>query len=328
MPDVRVGIVSWNTSDLLDRCLSALPEALGELDAEVTVVDNASADESVTVAKSHEGVVVISNDENLGYARAMNQALAGTHAPVLIALNPDTDPPPGSLATLVERLNERPEVAVVAPRLVSSDGRLQHSVYRFPSVTVAAVVCFVPARLQRGRIGRRWWLEGSAPHDRSTEIDWAVGAVHVIRASSLAQDRPYSERWFMYVEDVELCWRLRQAGWAVRFEADVVVPHVGNAAGEKAWGANRARVYWRGTYEFQRLVRGAGNARLLGIVNAIGSTFVIMKLGVASLLPGVPEKRTWQRALARDLARVLPVHLEAALLRLPSDSPSASVGIA
>jgi GT2 family glycosyltransferase len=311
MADVRVGIVSWNTAALLDRCLRALPAGLGDLDAEVVVVDNASSDESVAVACSYPAMKVVRNPENRGYARAMNQALAGTDAPVLIALNPDTEPPPGSLAALVERLSMHPEAGLVAPRLVDPDGTLQHSVYRFPSPTVAAVVCFVPLRFQHGWIGRRWWLEGSAPHDRSTEVDWAIGAVHVIRSASVAPDPPYSERWFMYVEDIELCWRLHQAGWTVRFESDVTVPHVGNAAGEQAWGRERANIYWRATYEFYRIARGRARARLLGMANTVGSAWLISVASLRSFLPGSATTRSQRRVFARELAGVLPVHIEA-----------------
>jgi GT2 family glycosyltransferase len=303
--DVRVGIVSWNTADLLDRCLVALPAALGGLEAEVVVVDNDSSDGSADRAAGHPGVRVVRNDANVGYARAMNQALAGSDAPVLVALNPDTEPPPGSLATLVRRLHDHPDTAVVVPRLVGGDGRLQHSVYRFPTAAGAAVVCFAPARWQRGRLGRRWWLEGAAPHDESGPVDWAIGAVHVVRAAAVDPSAVYSERWFMYVEDIELCWRVRQHGWRVRLEADVSVPHVGNAAGEQAWGTGRERRYWAASYDFQRLARGPVRARAWAVVNTLG---VVYRL-VVSALGG-------RRQQARDLARVLPVHATA-VVRTP-----------
>src|SRR4051812_48180456 len=119
MTDVRIGIVAWNTAALLDRCLRAIPAAVAPLEAEVVVVDNASDDETASVVRAYPGVVFVRNDENLGYARAMNQALADTDAPVLIALNPDTEPPPSSLARLVAVLHDDPHVALVAPRLVN-----------------------------------------------------------------------------------------------------------------------------------------------------------------------------------------------------------------
>jgi len=232
VPDVRIGIVSWNTAALLDRCLRALPAALGPLSAEIVVVDNASADDVAAVAAAHPGVTFVSNDSNVGYARAMNQALAGTTAPVLVALNPDTEPPPESLARLVDVLRQHPHAALVAPRLVNADGSLQHSVYRFPSATVTAAAC-LPPFAQRA-LGGRYWLVGHAPHDRSTEVDWAVGAVHCMRATAVDPGAVYSERWFMYVEDLDLCWQLRERNWRVVLAGDVEVTHIGNVAGEKA----------------------------------------------------------------------------------------------
>ena len=201
-PAVRVGIVSWNTAGLLERCLAALPAALEGAEAEVVVVDNASADGSAEVASSHARVV--RNPTNVGYAKAMNQALAGSGAEVLIALNPDTEPPPGSLATLVRRLLADPCVGLVAPLLVGADGASQWTARRFPSVGVGAATCILPRRLQRGRIGRRLLLEPADQPAAPADVDWAIGAVHVIRVEALEGRAPYDERWFMYVEDIEL----------------------------------------------------------------------------------------------------------------------------
>src|SRR5690606_3049727 len=99
--------------------------------------DNDSGDDSAEVAGRVAGVEVIRNTDNVGYARGMNQALAGSDAPVLIALNPDTEPAPGSLEALIDHLLAHPRVGLVVPRLTHLDGRLQHSVYRFPSVPLA-----------------------------------------------------------------------------------------------------------------------------------------------------------------------------------------------
>jgi GT2 family glycosyltransferase len=303
-----VGIVSWNTAALLDACLAALPAALGPLRAEVVVVDNASSDRSVDVAAAHDVQVVV-NGANEGYARAMNQALADGDAPVLIALNPDTVPPPGSLAALVEALRATPEAGVVAPRLVHADGRPQHSAYRFPSVPLAAVVCFTPPRLQRGRIGTRWRLEAAAAPDPSGPVDWAIGAVHVIRRDALAGAPPYSERWFMYAEDLELCWRLRRAGWRTELVAEVTVPHVGNASGAQAWGSDRDRRWWAATYDLYAQVRGRGAMRRWAVVNTLGVGLHIVTNRLAALAP--IASRAERRHTSAALRRVLPVHLAA-----------------
>jgi N-acetylglucosaminyl-diphospho-decaprenol L-rhamnosyltransferase len=320
MADVRVGIVSWNTAELLDRCLAALPAALGGLDAEVVVVDNDSADDSADVA-ARRGVTVIRNETNVGYARAMNQALSGSDAPVLLALNPDTEPTAGSLAALVDDLHAHPDAGLVVPRLVGSNGDRQHSVYRFPTIAVALVVSFVPGRWQRGWIGRRWWLEAATPHDASGPIDWAIGAVHVIRSTALAGDPPYSERWFMYVEDLELCWRLHRRGWAVRLDADVAVPHVGNASGEQRWGSTRARRYWTNTYDFDARAHGRVHARLFAAANVTGVSWTIFRYRlVAAALGSRGEAR---RHAARDLRTLLPVHARAVVSGPPEPDSGA-----
>jgi GT2 family glycosyltransferase len=320
MADVRVGIVSWNTADLLDRCLAALPRALGDLEAEVVVVDNASSDHSADVAARHPGVEVHRNRDNIGYARAMNQALHGSAAPVLIALNPDTEPPEGSLRALVHTLRDRPDTALVVPRLLEPDGSLQHSVYRFPSTAVAAAVCFLPAGLHRGAIGRRFWLEGGAPHDRSGDIDWAIGAVHCMRAAAVGAT-PYRERWFMYVEDLDLCWRLRQAGWSVWFDADVAVPHVGNASGVQAWGESRTRRWLDATYDWYALVHGRWRARTWAAVNASGMALKVAWAGFGVSV-GLPD-RTRRRAWFVEARGWLRLHAPRVLHPTGSSSPAA-----
>ncbi|MDP9074482.1 MAG: glycosyltransferase, partial [Actinomycetota bacterium] len=268
-PQVRVGIVVWNTAELLDRCLSALPAALAGTDAEVVVVDNASSDPSAAVAGSHTGVRVVRNPTNLGYAKAMNQALAGTTAEALVALNPDTVAPPGSLATLVERLLADPGLALVVPRLVDRDGADQYSVRCFPSPAGAAVACFVPKRWQRGRLGRRFRLEEAAGPDMAVDVDWAIGAVHVIRAEALRGRQPYDERWFMYVEDLELCWWLAQRGWRRRVEAEVAISHVGNASGELAWGRDYTGRCIDAIYDWYQRDRGPAPVRAVAALNTL-----------------------------------------------------------
>ena len=306
MADVRVGIVSWNTADLLDRCLAALPAALAGLDAEVVVVDNASSDGSADVAAGHAGVRVIRNGANVGYARGMNQALAGTAAPVLVALNPDTEPGPDSLATLVQRLQGDSTLGLVAPRLLYSDGSDQHCVYRFPSPALSVAVAFAPRRWQERGLGSRWWLEGFSDYRRSVDVDWAIGAVHVIRAAALRGRKPYSERWFMYVEDLELCWWLAQEGWRRRLEAEVAIPHVGNASGSQQWGDRRTARWLEATYDWYRLTRGRAAMSLWGVVNIAGLVWFATRQAV--VWSGHPDRRADARTQGRWALSLLFLH--------------------
>jgi N-acetylglucosaminyl-diphospho-decaprenol L-rhamnosyltransferase len=311
-PDLRIGIVSWNTAPLLDRCLAALPAALGSLRAEVVVVDNASDDDSVAVA-TRWGVVVREHDRNLGYAVAMNEALAATEAPVLVALNPDAELPPGSLERLVAALDAHPIAGVVVPRLLDPDGGPQHSARRLPTPVPTLVSALATPAMARGAIGRRLLLDGSGAHPAGA-VPWAIGAVHVIRAAALDGEQPYVERSFMYAEDLELCWRLGQRGWTTWLEAEVEVPHVGNAAGARAWGDARSLRYWAATYDVVALRRSAGAARLLGAVATLAALIAVVRA-----LPGAwqGDDRAAQRGLIRLRLREAAVHARAALLGPP-----------
>jgi len=268
--DVRVGIVSWQTAKLLDRCLGSLPAALGNLAAEVVVVDDASSDASADVARSH-GVRVVANETNTGYARAINQAFRRAEAPFLIAINPDTDSRPDALARLVRALQANASLGLVAPRLLNPDGSLQPSVHRFPSVRTALVMGLVPMLLRRGPIGRRFWLEGYAPHDRAQPIDWAIGAVHAIRRSALPDpEHAYDERSFMYAEDMDLCWRLRRNGWGVAIEPAAEAIHIGNAAGALKFGEAVDDVRLAADYDWYVRRHGRRQARLWSAANMLG----------------------------------------------------------
>ena len=275
-------------------------------DAEIVVVDNASVDRSADVAAGHE-VTVVRNPVNVGYARAMNQALSGSAAPVLIALNPDTEAPPGSLAALVERVHAEPTAGIVVPRLVptptadcSTRPTASHQ-WLSPRWSASSPrACSVAPSVER------WWLEGAAPHDLSGPVDWAIGAVHAMRREALDGRPPYSERWFMYAEDLELCWRLSRRGWQTLLAADVTVPHVGNAAGEQAWGAGRDRRWWAASYDLYGQQRGAFASRRWAAVNTAGVLVHIALNALGSLLPGPGRHR--RRSTARALARVLPIH--------------------
>ena len=302
--DVRVGIVSFNTAELLDRCLRALPAALDGLHAEVKVVDNASDDDSATIAEGFDDVEVQRNTANAGYAVAMNDALSGTNATVLIALNPDTEPPAGSLRALVQRLLAHDRTALVAPRLVHPDGTDQLSVHRFPSITLAAAANLVPARALRGALGRRLWLEGASGQRTSGPIDWAFGAVHVLRAAATGT-RPYDERSFMYTEDLDLCWRLQQDGWQVELAGDIAVPHIGNAAGSRHWGDQREAKVWAATYDWYVRAHGTTGARAYAALNATGS----VTKGIANRVAGTVRRDPRMREWGAHLLGTARVHL-------------------
>jgi GT2 family glycosyltransferase len=312
-PVLRVGIVSWNTAEPLARCLSSLPAALDGVAAEIVVVDNDSADDSVDRAGIHPEVRVIRNDENEGYARAMNRALADTTAPLLVALNPDTVLPAGSLRSLAEALLEEPDLGLVVPQLHSEDGTVQHSVNRFPSVALTLAASLLPAARHEQHEGVRWWVPGTSTHARDQDVDWGIGAVHVIRAAALGGTPPYSERWFMYVEDLDLCWRLAKAGWRRRLIATTAVTHTGGAATTQSeWADDPAMRWLPCSYDFYARAHSRPAARVWAATNALA---LLGWATIGLIRPGLlPFQSSERRALVRAIVpmrRHLWIHLTA-----------------
>jgi GT2 family glycosyltransferase len=115
----------------------------------------------------------------------------------------------------------------------------------------------------------------------------------------------------MYVEDLELCWRLRHAGWEVRLEADIEVPHIGNASGAQAWGWKRARRFWAASYDFDALARSRAHARAWAAVNLLAVSTHLVSNRLGSRAGGEAGER--RRHAAGQLRAVLPVHARALL---------------
>jgi GT2 family glycosyltransferase len=226
------------------------------------------------------------------------------------------------LAQLVAALMADASVGLVAPRLVHEGGQLQHSVYRFPSPRLTALICGTPLWVQRGAIARHWWLEGRVPHTRASDVDWAIGAVHVMRTAALPAQPPYGEHWFMYVEDLDLCWRLRQAGWRVRFDPAVEVVHTGNVAGAMAWGDTRTIRWWAATYDWYRRAHGVAAARRYARVNVTGVRFMLWRARVRRRLSNAAAEAALT-AQVEEFRAILPIHQEMA--RQPDTAFAAEV---
>lgn len=273
-------------------------------------MDNASSDDSVRVVQAHRDVEVRVSRANAGYARGMNEALGQTRAEILIALNPDTEAPPGSLEQLVQHLRDAPDVGLVAPALVGIDGRAQQSIYPYPGPVQALENGLVPAPLRRsGRVAPgkadRAGSRGAARLGRR----WVIGAVHCVRAAALAGGQPYSTRWFMYAEDLELCWRLRRTGWGIVVRNDVTVVHHGSAAAGQRWGqgADLEMRSLPNIYDWLWTERSPRLGRATALVNAGGvlAKDAALRMG-ARLRPG--SDGALRSARAEELGRLARYH--------------------
>lgn len=246
--DVTVTIVNWNRGALLDRCLASVLAAKG-VALEVVVVDNASDDDSRAIVRERfASVRLLCNDRNLGFARAQNQAIAVAGGRYVLALNNDATVHPDTIAHLVRVLDENPDAAVCGcpdARQVTLRGARAGAFRSFPSLpgTIAENVWAVvrpPAR-RVDALARTLRADAAWRDRRTLEVAWVIGAVLLLRRSALDAVGSFDEGFFLFGEEVDLCRRLRTAGWKVLFAPGTQIEHVGGAGSALRGDVERLR---------------------------------------------------------------------------------------
>jgi N-acetylglucosaminyl-diphospho-decaprenol L-rhamnosyltransferase len=219
---VAAVVVNYNAGAAVAQCAASL-EAEGV--AEVTVVDNASVDTSMAVlaARCPEARAVLSA-RNLGYGAAANLGAQSTKAEYLLVCNPDLVASPGAVTTLAALLDRLPDVGLVGPMLREPSGAVYPSGREFPGMGEAIGHGFLGLFWGGNPWTRRYRHIGQEQH-QAREADWVSGAFFVARRTAFDEVGGFDERYFMYVEDVDLCWRLRRAGWAIRYEPAAEIVH-------------------------------------------------------------------------------------------------------
>jgi N-acetylglucosaminyl-diphospho-decaprenol L-rhamnosyltransferase len=249
-PLVDVCVVSWNTAGLTANALRRLLDSDQGCTLRLLVRDNASTDGTPQFLKERVPEAEIdAGSENLGFAGGVNTLLARSTAPWILLLNSDAWPEPGAIGKLIETARAQPRAAAVAPRLERPDGTLEHSTFPFPSLRVATIMAFWRQRLSDER-AEDLMLEDAWAHDKRRRVDWAVGAALLLRREAVEAIGNFDETFFMYVEDLEWCWRAARRGWDIYFEPAALVRHLGNASGVQRYGEGRSKVQMANAYQF------------------------------------------------------------------------------
>jgi hypothetical protein len=227
-PDASVVVISYNTRDLLRECLRSLGTECEGIDCDIFVVDNNSRDGSADMVEGEFPLVhLIRSHENLGFAGANNRALPLTRGRYVVLLNSDAFFQPGALATSIRHMDAEREVGLGGARLIGRDGSWQPSARLFPSVlndflTITGLSTRFPRSRFFGRFDRTW-----ADQNQPADTDWVPGAFSIIRREVFDRLGYFDEAFFLYYEEVDLCRRIRAAGYTIRYWPDVVVVHWG-----------------------------------------------------------------------------------------------------
>jgi GT2 family glycosyltransferase len=245
--DVSIAIVSYNTKDALLDCVRSIHAHTAAVAFEVIVVDNDSQDGTVAALKeAYPAMKILVNQDNRGFAKAVNQALAVSLGRFVLLLNSDTIVKDRALATMVAYLDEHSDVGAVSCKQWTGDGHLNQTCFPFPSI-LDHLVYAAPFQ----RIAPSMQVAAAATQavdcTQSQDVDWANGACLMVRQSLLRQLGGLDEAFFMYFEDVDLCRRLCREGWRVHHLAEAEIIHfVGRSSGRDR---ERLQLVW----EFSRI---------------------------------------------------------------------------
>jgi N-acetylglucosaminyl-diphospho-decaprenol L-rhamnosyltransferase len=227
---VDVVVVSYNSAAHLRSCVEPL---VSVADARVVVVDSDSRDNTLDSVRGLP-LTLIPLERNRGFAHACNVGWRGGGAPFVLFLNPDATIDPGSLSRLVATAKADPEIAVVAPRIVDSDGELDFSVRRFPRLRSTYAQALFLHRVFPAAEWSDELVRDPSLYENPSTVEWASGACLLVRRSSLERLGGLDEGFFMYCEDMDLCRRARAIGLAVRLDPAACVRHEGGGSMPRA----------------------------------------------------------------------------------------------
>lgn len=263
--DLNIIIVNWNTSGLLAQCLSSIYETGSRYSFGVTVVDNGSTDDSISMVKTRfPAVKLICNERNQGFARANNQGLEIGGSRFYMLLNSDTIMLPEAIDTLIEMADQNPEVGVIGPKLLNMDGSLQQSWSSFPSFLSEV-------------LGQNFSHRTPVPNIANTyDVDWIMGACMLVRAEVLQSAGKLDEDYFFYSEETDWCFRIKKQNWKIWYTTNTAIYHLGGGSTKRGSVIHLVRLY-KGKILFFKKNHGDLASTFLRFGLALSNTFGVVR---------------------------------------------------
>lgn len=243
MADLSIIIISWNVREFLAACLDSITAHTGDLNVEVVVVDSYSSDGTVDMVRDrYQWVRFLPQSSNLGFTRGNNLGLAAAQGRHLMLLNPDTEVVDDALPRMVHYLDEHPDVGVVGPHTLNSDGSTQSTRRRFPNfVTALFESTWLQPFAPRSMLDR--YYARDIADSEIAEVDWVQGSALMIRRKAYGQIGGLDEQYVMFSEEMDWCKRVRNAGWRVVYLGDAQIVHHGGKSTEQV--SAMAHIYFQ-----------------------------------------------------------------------------------
>lgn len=230
--DLSIIIVNYNVKNLLKKSLESIFNFQKELRFEVIVVDNDSEDQSAQMVRKHfPGVKLTENQRNLGFSAACNQGIRMSCGRYILFLNPDTEFTPGGISEMIKFMDSHPQVGICGPQMVDPQRKVHFSARSFPSylTAISSGQSILNRVFPDNPLSRKYLLKDQN-RSQKMKVDWVSGSCLLAKRDVFEKIGLLDERFFMYVEDVDFCYRAKKAGFSVYyFPNSVVVHHIGKS---------------------------------------------------------------------------------------------------
>lgn len=248
--NLDIAIVSWNTRDVLANCLQSVYTTARGVSCQVIVVDNASSDGSPQMVRERfPQARLIENRENVGFARANNQAIAASDSEFVLLLNSDTLVQPNALKLLVAFMCYESSAGVVGAYVLNPDSTLQASFGKFPTLASESIKAW---GLEARQPFVRWFGPAQPFSAESVETDWVIGAAMMLRREAVNQVGLLDENYFMYSEEIDLAYRIKKAGWQNFVVRDARIIHLGGQSTRRMPASMKAELFRSKTRYFEK----------------------------------------------------------------------------
>jgi GT2 family glycosyltransferase len=259
---VDIVIVNYRSYDELSRCLASLESTRAEFGTLVVVDHESDLRAASRIMRGFPWIQLVERSTNEGFATGVNIGVRATRAPFVLLVNPDCVMKPGAITALRQAALDRPRVGIIGPRIFNADGTVQGSARRFPSLTtgIAGRSSWLTRRFPNNPLSRHNLpaLDGSS---EPLEVDWVSGACMLVRRDVFFSVNGMDERFFLYWEDADFCFRAAERGWRTLYLPTASVEHVGGASSIHVYRESLA-AFHRSAFLFFR-THAKGPSRLL-----------------------------------------------------------------
>lgn len=282
-------IITYNSLGYIAECIGSIYKYPPKDDYEVIIVDNASTDGTVKfIQEKYPSIHLITNSMNRGFAAANNQGIDASDSEFILLINADCEVYKHSIDRLIDYLGDNPRTAIAGPRIFNSDGSIQYSCRTFPSFFGAAVHTLLAHIYPNNPVTRKYKLI-DVNRDQPFSVDWVSGSCMMIKREALDSSGPFDENYFMYVEDIDLCYRMWQNGWEIHYMPYAEVLHhvAGSSRKKKSREKKSRRAQVRASYRMQKSVFYFFWKNYRGTSRVLLIPFIVLALGLRLVIAAV-----------------------------------------